>query len=178
MPRGFRVTGRWPFGSGTYNSDWIASACAVEAPDGDEGSATAPSEQRVVLVPKKDCQLLDTWDVVGLRGTGSTDYTLTDVFVPKEFAIDRAAPSAHDGPSYRHRFYLLGHAGHALGVAQRAIDSFDELARVKADRRPDRVLAGRASVQSDVAEAHALVGMARAYLRDGRRRCVGDCLRG
>ncbi len=179
VPRGFRVTGRWPFGSGTSNSDWIASACSIA--DGAEGGTTGPAAQRVVLVPKKDCQLLDTWDVVGLRGTGSTDYTLTDVFVPEEFAIDRAAPAVHDGPSFRHRFYLLGHAPHALGVAQRAIDAFEELARVKADGRVDRVLAGRASVQSDMAEAHALVGMARAYFREvvgeaWETVCAGDPL--
>ena len=162
---GFRVTGRWAFGSGSYNSDWLASACTVQA-SRDEGAVSASPAQCILVLRRQDCELLDTWDVVGLRGTGSTDYAAHDVFVPTDRSIDRAAKALHDGALYRHRFYLLAHAAHALGVAHRSIDTFRELALVKPDGRSDRMLAGRAGIQSDVAQAHALVAMAGAYLRE------------
>jgi alkylation response protein AidB-like acyl-CoA dehydrogenase len=159
---GYRVSGRWPFGSGSYHSEWLAGACTVQS-EGVDGQAP---EERVVVVPRRDCQLLDNWDVIGLRGTGSTDYVVDDVFVPADHSIDRSAGAHQNGPLYRHRFYLLGHAAHALGVARRALETFEELARVKPMARMDRVLAGKPSAQSDIAQARALVAMANAYLRE------------
>jgi indole-3-acetate monooxygenase len=122
--------------------------------------------QLIVGTPIRDCELQHNWDVVGLRGTGSTDYVIDDAFVPEVHAFTREHAPVEHGPLYGHRFYLLGHAAHALGIARRAVETFEELARVKPMMRADRVLAGKPSAQSDVAQAHALVAMARAYLHD------------
>jgi alkylation response protein AidB-like acyl-CoA dehydrogenase len=172
VPGGYRVSGRWPFGSGCLHSTYLASLCTVQQPR-DDGDGSGPhrggdgdSELCVVVVPAGEVTILDTCHVVGLRGTGSNDYTLTDVFVPAERAYNPRAPKQHPGPLYAQRFYLFAHAAHALGIARRAIDELTDLASTKRLGQPDQRLRDRGLVQVDVTEAEALVGSARAYLYD------------
>jgi indole-3-acetate monooxygenase len=170
VPGGYRVSGRWPFGSGCLHSTHLASLCTVvEASD--DGAGARPQHSKdsdpelcVVVAPVSEVTILDTWQVVGLRGTGSNDYTLTNVFVPAERAYNPRAPKQHPGPLYAQRFYLFAHAAHALGIARRAIDELTDLASTKRLGQPDQRLRDRGLVQADVAEAEALVGSARAYL--------------
>lgn len=172
VPGGYRVSGRWPFGSGCLHSTHLASLCTVvEANNDGEGAKPQRGDDGgpelcVVMVPVSEVTILDTWQVVGLRGTGSNDYTLTDVFVPAEWAYNPRAPKQHRGPLYAQRFYLFAHPAHALGIARRAIDELTDLASTKRRGQPDQRLRDRGLVQVDVAEAEALVGSARAYLYD------------
>ena len=76
---GYRISGRAPFVSNCYDADWISSTALV---DGDQHSAGEP-EMVMVYFPREKCEIIDTWDVMGMRGTGSHDISVTDVYVPK-----------------------------------------------------------------------------------------------
>jgi alkylation response protein AidB-like acyl-CoA dehydrogenase len=168
VPGGYQVTGRWPFGSGIGRSNWVVGNCIVW--DGDQrrlGANNAP-EQRFVLVPASECEILDTWDVGGLRGTGSNDYTITDVFVPEDRTlIAFNAPPLQPGPLYACPFittFAAGVAAPALGIARGAIDAFFELANTKTPTGSANLLRERSAAQADLARAEGLLGSARAYL--------------
>lgn len=76
---GWQVSGRWSFASGIHHAQWISA-----------GAVTPEGAVRGVLIPAGDVEILDAWDPVGLRGTGSTDYVAHDVFVPAHRSIDGA----------------------------------------------------------------------------------------
>jgi alkylation response protein AidB-like acyl-CoA dehydrogenase len=166
VPGGYSVSGRWPFGSGSLHSTWLASLCTVVDGAGPRMGPDGVPERRLVITPGAAATILDTWHVGGLRATGSNDYTLADVLVPEERTVLPAAPPRQTGPLYASRFYLLAHAAQALGIARRALDALAELAGAKLQARSDRLLRERALVQADVAHAEALVGSAHAYLME------------
>jgi indole-3-acetate monooxygenase len=116
-------------------------------------------------VPASEAQVLDTWRVRGMRGTGTHHFEVNDVFVPKERTVlsQPSAPLVEDGPLYRIPRTLLfaaGDASVALGAARSALDAFIELAGAKTPRRVVGLLREQAMVQADV-------GLAEAWLRSG-----------
>jgi alkylation response protein AidB-like acyl-CoA dehydrogenase len=122
------------------------------------------------LFPASDVQIVDTWNVAGLRGTGSHDMTVDGVVVPAErsvsFMEDRPRAS---GPYTRFpssAFLAIGIAAVALGIARAAIDELVRLAREKSPQGSRRTLAERGVVQAHVAEAEALVRSARTFVDD------------
>ncbi|GIT69377.1 MAG: hypothetical protein Ct9H300mP27_04810 [Chloroflexota bacterium] len=74
---GYKVSGRWSFASGIRHSEWVAGGAVVKNQKED-----APQQIRLV-VPTVQVQIHDNWQVVGLKGTGSCDYSISDVFVPE-----------------------------------------------------------------------------------------------
>src|SRR5215472_17168871 len=85
VPGGYRLSGRWPFSSGVDPSSWNMFGAIVADEE------TGQSEHRMFLVPASDYSLIDTWQVIGLSGTGSKDVEVADVFVPayRTLAIER-----------------------------------------------------------------------------------------
>ena len=169
VPGGYRVTGHWFFASGCMHSSLLHGACKVF--DGDTPRRRPNGDQEVRIAyfcPKSDARIIDTWNVSGMRGTGSHDIEAEDVFVPEEHTF-----SALDfrtrvtGPMNRlHGFDLAG-CGFccvALGVARAAIDEFVELAQVKVPRSSSELLRDRAIVQAQVGEAEAVLRAGRALL--------------
>jgi alkylation response protein AidB-like acyl-CoA dehydrogenase len=157
---GHRVCGHWRFASGCEHCRWLMLGCVVR----DDG----PPRARMFVVPADAVQVVDTWDVAGLRGTGSHDLVADDVFVPAGRSVSLAddRPVA-PGPLFAFPIFgllALGIAAVALGVATRAIDELARLAREKTATGMRRRLAERAAVQQDVAQAEAAVGAARAYV--------------
>ncbi len=159
---GFRISGRWPFGSGGLHAGWISGGCFVEG----------QADRRVMTAffPADDIEILDTWHVSGLRGTGSHDFAATDVFVP-----ERRTAHLHDNrprcPDPLYRFppfglLALGIASVALGIGRGAVDDLIALAGGKTPTGSRRRLADRPAVQEAVARAEALIGSARAFLLD------------
>jgi indole-3-acetate monooxygenase len=157
---GYRVTGRWQFGSGSPHACWFLAGYAVEG--------EAPRLGPMVLVPAKDVELIDTWFVGGMRGTGSQDFAVHDLFVPTAYTLNAADDAPlHPGPLYRLPLVLtlcstLGPL--ALGLARGAIDCFVELIAKKIDRFTGTALRERLTVQERVAKAEAAVRAARAFL--------------
>lgn len=156
---GLRVTGRWPFCSGVHHSDTVSLGVMVE----DEGF-------RSMFVPTSEVTILDTWYVSGLRGTGSHDVTLDDVFVPADrvFQPFGGGGSVHPGPLFRFpTFGLLAAAvaAVALGVGRAAMDELLELAAGKTPAGSRRRLADRAHAQTEVARAEAELAASDALLR-------------
>src|SRR5262245_21794003 len=169
VPGGYRVTGRWFFASGCMHSALLHGACRVF--DGDAPRLRANGDQEIRIAyfhPKSQARIIDTWNVSGLRGTGSHDIEVEDLFVPEEHtfsAMDRRARVT--GPMNRiHGFDLAG-CGFCcvgLGVARAAIDAFVELATVKIPRSSSDLLRERGTVQAQVGEAEALLRSGRAFL--------------
>ena len=155
---GVRVSGRWQWGSGTYHCTWIGGGCLL--PDG----AAA-----FVFFERDQVQLLDTWRVSGLRGTGSTDYEVTEAFVPEGRWSSFAGPPLEPGPLYRFPLMsalALGVCSVSLGLARRAQDELVDLAGGKRPAGSGRTLAERPAVQAAVARAEAAWRSARALLRE------------
>ena len=104
-PGGFRVSGEWPFASGSRHATWLAAHSVVSEADGSlRRDSNGEPVQKTFVVPRGSATIKDVWHVIGLKGTGSDTYTLTDVFVPEDCAIahhalDRAERHEH-GPLY------------------------------------------------------------------------------
>jgi alkylation response protein AidB-like acyl-CoA dehydrogenase len=167
---GFRVSGRWPYGSGCDNSDWLAFTTGVYVGNQPRLDGYGLPEQRIVVVPAASATIHDTWYVSGLRGTGSHDIELQDVFVPLAWTMWWTDTPHHPGPLYHHRWWLLAHGAQRLGVARAAIDELYDLAQVKTPTRQTNLIRDRAITQMQYAQAEALCGSARAYLWETARK--------
>jgi indole-3-acetate monooxygenase len=165
---GYRLTGRWPFGSGCQQADiFILGAMLLENGAPIIGANGIP-EMMEVAVPAADVHILDTWHVAGLRGTGSHDFSIDNLFVAEGFAQPmNLGMSVDRGPLYD--FPILGSfavakAAVALGNARHAIDTLQKLARSKIPTGHMTLLRERPALQIDVAHAEAIVRSARAFL--------------
>jgi alkylation response protein AidB-like acyl-CoA dehydrogenase len=168
VPGGFRVSGRWAFASGCSHCAWLMGGCFVEGEAGREAAAGGAPDIRLLLFPREEAKILDTWDVVGLSGTGSHDIEVRDLFVPEGRDVSLLADRPRErGPLYAFPVFGLlavGVAAVGLGVARRAIAELSELAREKTPALGRRRLAERALTQARVAGAEAELAAARAGL--------------
>ncbi|MGE3267474.1 MAG: acyl-CoA dehydrogenase family protein [Chloroflexota bacterium] len=161
---GYTVTGRWPYGSGCQNADWLGFTVGVYEGDSPRLDADGLPEQRIVVVPAASAIIHDTWHVGGLRGTGSHDVELPGVFVPANWTMWWTDTPHHSGPLYKHRWWLLAHGAQRLGVAKAAMDALYELAQVKAPTRSTIILRDRPITQMQYGQAMAMYQAARAFL--------------
>jgi alkylation response protein AidB-like acyl-CoA dehydrogenase len=163
---GFRVSGRWAFASGCTHCTWLMGGCFVEGPAGRETIGGAIPDIRLLLFPREEAKILDTWDVAGLAGTGSHDIEVRDLFVPEGRDVSLLGDRPREvGALYAiPPFALLsvGVAAVGLGIARRAIGELAALARAKTPVFGQRRLAERPVTQSRVAEATAELAGARA----------------
>lgn len=170
---GYRVSGRWAFVSNCHHCTWLALSCVVVAGD---GAAAAADEPQIVMtfVPASQWQIIDTWDTVGLRATGSHDIGVSDVFVPEHRAISiQMSEPVRDGALFRFPvvgLFSLGMAACALGLAGAAIDEVLDLARTKTPFGMSSTLATRATTQIAVCEAMATARSAGALLEQEAER--------
>jgi len=169
VPGGYRVTGRWDFASGCRHASWIGAHGPVVEPDGSlRLNRWGRPTLRTWLFPAEQATILDTWNPIGLRGTASDSYTVSELFVPEAFSSTREDPELRrePGPLYafpQQTLYVVGIASVALGIARGMLDAFVELAQQKTPRGMGR-LADSAVVQAEVARCEAKLGAARAYL--------------
>jgi indole-3-acetate monooxygenase len=127
---------------------------------------------RTLLFPKSSAAMTDIWYVVGLRGTGSDRYSVTDLFIPERHTVLRDPQIAPHAPGRLYCFsssnmYAVGVAGVALGIARGIITDFSELATEKVPRGGRQRLCENQVIQSQRAQAEARLGSARAYLLSG-----------
>ncbi len=169
-PGGYRLTGTWSFASGSHHATWLGAHVAVFGEDGTPRRRPDGSPVfRTLLFPKTSTVMTDTWHVVGLRGTGSDTYTVTDLFVPEDHAVERSADAKPRETGLLYAFsssnvYSAGFAGVALGVARGVLDAFVELARDKIPRGANHTLRDNNVIQAQVAQSEARIGAARAFL--------------
>jgi alkylation response protein AidB-like acyl-CoA dehydrogenase len=167
---GYRVTASWSFASGSHNATWLGCHVPIYNKNGAQllHSDGAPVI-RTLMFPKSKAEKTDIWHVIGLRGTGSDKYSVSDLFVPERHAAARDHEGACREPGLLYRFsslqlYASGFAGVAMGIARSILDAFVELARDKVPFRSKRTLRDNNVAQSQVAQAEARLRSARAYL--------------
>jgi alkylation response protein AidB-like acyl-CoA dehydrogenase len=167
---GYRVTGRWPFGSGCTYADWLAAFCLVMDGEAPRLHPDGSPEILIAVFKAGEAEILDNWHTLGMRGTGSFDFRAADVFVPaRSSAI--LGPLDHPGSAYTGPLYRLGLwlgitnlPATALGIARAALDDVLKLAATKTPSYTQKVLADQAAVRDRVARARALIEAGRAAL--------------
>lgn len=152
---GYRVSGRWNFASGVRHANWFLASAFVDG--------TSP---RTMLVPIDQGRIVANWDVMGMRGTGSDDYVIDDVDVPRARIAARHWVEQRTEPLFDPAFNMVTTwaptAGVGLGLARGAIDALVELGD-RASAGSATALRDRPPVQDAVGEAEAIAGAARAY---------------
>jgi alkylation response protein AidB-like acyl-CoA dehydrogenase len=128
------------------------------------------AETRMLLFPRRDAILHDTWSVSGLRGTGSHDMEVRDLFVPATRSVSLQDDTPRErGPLYAlpvFGFLAVGVCAVGLGIARASIETLQDLAAAKTPTGSRRLLGDRALVQSAVAQAEGALRAARAGLRE------------
>ncbi len=166
---GWRLSGQWPFASGCHQATWIPTAAWLYDDEGPIRDANGAPEWRAFHLPASDCVILDTWYTSGLRGTGSTDYTIDDVIVADNYVKKHSLLEEAVLPDRRYAcaaFNVPMLSAVALGAARGAVDALTELFGGKVDRRNQRPVAAAFDKQADLGMAEATVSSAQAYLYD------------
>ncbi len=168
---GYRATGKWRFASGSRYATWVGGHSVVYEPDGEtvHKDANGGHKIRTMMFPIEQAEISNVWQVIGLRGTGSDDYAVNNLFVAEEYTTWRNddGDRREQGPLYHIpllTMYGIAFAGIALGLGRAIFDSFIELAANKVAGRGSDVLRENAVIQSEVAQGVARLGAARAFL--------------
>ena len=168
---GFRLSGHWKFSSGIDASGWCMLGGILANAEGEL------PEYYIFIVPKSDYKVLDTWHVAGLRGTGSKDVEVREIFVPAHRAMPIAwlkggiAAGGETAPLYQLPVFDMFPyvvAGVSLGIAQGTIDTFIEDIR-------HRITAYSTTLLADYATTQARLGHAAAAASAAERILVGNC---
>ena len=167
---GIRVTGQWGFATGSRHATWLGAHIPLFAPDGTPHlNPNGRPVVRTVLFPKTSARIIDNWQVIGLRGTGSDSYAVDDLFVPQPHTAGRDNPAERREEGLLYRFtsgmiYAMGFSNVSLGIARGALAAFVELARDKVPRGARGTLRENNVIQSQVAQCEARLSSARAWL--------------
>ena len=168
---GYRVTGKWNFGSGTGHSQFV---CAGFLPIVD-GAMAVDDDGEIVLmtavIPRDEILFTDGWFVQGLQGTGSYDYEVTDLLVPEHrvFGLFSREPHRGDAPAFRMGLMSItaaGHAAWALGVAESMLDDVRDLAQTRVRMGDMTSLAHKPTFQAGYAHHLGMWRAARALVYD------------
>lgn len=165
---GYLAAGQWDFASGCQHANWLFLNCLVTGENGPRQTPDGLPLQRMMTIPIESAQIIDHWTVSGLRGTGSHDVAIANLFVPENrtFALTDPpidpAPLCHPRAAMVTTFTLL--AANTLGIARGAMDAFIELAGAKATTMNPALLRDRPPAQHTAGRAEAIISGARAYL--------------
>jgi alkylation response protein AidB-like acyl-CoA dehydrogenase len=166
---GYKVTGHWSFASGSNYANWLTGQALVTENGAPKMNANGMPTALLVFFPAREAEIIENWDTLGMRGTGSQDFRVQDVFVPEHraWAIGPWAPvnPAFSAPIYRMgaAFVPPAQAAVTLGIARAAIDDLIALAQAKTPSYTMTGLADKPVVQDKIARARAVVDAARSY---------------
>ena len=171
---GYSLSGRWNFSSGSDHATWIAALTPIQAMDanGARPADVVPrDDMRILLIPKREVEMVNNWQVNGLRGTASWGFEADGLFIPKHRMYDPNAAPREDGAVYRIPTSLLfasGFATVALGAARAALDAAKDLAnrKVPGNSPTQTLIRDWSTTQRQVGEAEAIWHSARAFLRE------------
>jgi len=163
VPGGYRVKGRWPYGSGIHHAKWVLAGTIIPG-------QRLPESACVVVLPREQILIHDNWQVAGLRGSGSSDYSIEDRFVPEAMTFPFTALSMGQavtgGKAMRlgmPAIVVPFHIGIALGIARRALDEIFVQAIEKSRGFPPSALPTQPQVQFALGKAEIELAAARAY---------------
>ena len=169
---GYRVSGKSLFNSNCHAATYFMVEAVIHDGDAPELDDDGNPKTLVIFIPRSEAEIVDNWDTLGMRGTGSHDVNFDDVFVPE----DRTAmmlpleqvDTAYAGPMHRLTVWpaIAINGVPALGIAQAAIDDFIDLAAVKVHAYTKNTLREKQVVQLRLAKAQAKLRAARAYLHN------------
>ena len=167
---GYRLTGAWNFGSGTGHSQYIAAGFMPMQDGQPHMMDNGMPVMAVALIPREQVTFTDGWHVQGLKGTGSYDYNVVDVFVPEHRTFELFSREPRRGSSLGRMGMMAitaaGHAAWALGVAKSMLDDVQELAATKFRMSDMASLATRPTFQKDLAHHVSAWRAARLLLLD------------
>ncbi|TFV38943.1 acyl-CoA dehydrogenase [Bradyrhizobium niftali] len=167
---GYRVTARWDFASGSRQASWLGAHVRIVGADGvPRKNADGSPEVRTILFPVTSAVLHDVWQAIGLAGTGTDSYEVSDLFIPERFTAFRDVPSAlrERGPLYRigtGSTFSLGFAAVSLGVARATLDAGIALARAKHQSLAASTMRDNQAVQGLIGRTEGDLRAARTYL--------------
>jgi len=162
---GFRVSGRWQWGSGSQNARWILGGCMLTQQGEPMLDRNGRPRSTMLVMPASELAFIDTWHVAGLCGTGSLDYEARDVFVPEDRAIgyvQQGRPPVtplYSFPTFT--FLALGIGAVCMGIARASIDELLQLAASKKRMGSSRTIAEQQFAQIKLAQAEADLRSAR-----------------
>jgi indole-3-acetate monooxygenase len=172
---GYVVTGRWGFSSGIPHADWLIGAFRTEGPgpaqaqaQADAAAGTGFGAMIVFVAPKSDAEVIDTWHVAGLQGTGSLDFRMDGVFVPAEMTYHLGAAAV------RGDLFRLGMPAFVsnevpplcIGLARRALDDMTGLALKTARFPGGPTVSERAVFHKELGRAETKLNAARLVHRE------------
>jgi indole-3-acetate monooxygenase len=181
---GYRLNGRTPFVSGAHQARWFLGLAQVYDGDTQRLSADGTPVTLLTMCPASEAVIVDNWRTLGMRGTGSHDVVITDVFVPSSHTALLAPYEnpgvAYAGPLYKFTVWtsISVLAPPALGIARAAIDDLLDLATQKTPAYLATPLKARTPVQGAIGEAEATLGAGRAYLYQALGEIWGKALEG
>jgi len=163
---GYRVSHRYHFGSGCHHAS-VVTCGAIIHENGEPRRHGRHPEFRVLLVPTSKIQIIDVWDTTGMRGTGSNDFVVDNVFVPLSDSTTMMEKPYTPGPLYSFPpLFLVPHAGVPLGIARNALDFVEQLTLEKKMIPHNRPMREDPVIQETIATCEAQLGAARAYVYD------------
>ncbi len=165
--QGWRISGRWLFASGGLHATMLGGQCPL---------AGRPAEVRTFIFPRAAATLTGEWQVIGLRGTGSHAYVVTDLHVPDAYCFDRTQPVPQAGALYRvplGQVYPIAFGAVGLGIARAMLDALMALATDKTPRGAGR-LRDNAALQGVLGHLEARWRAAQSYLHGTARDIWAD----
>jgi len=170
---GYKVTAKWAFASGSHHASWLGCHVPVIEANGQPRlESDGTPAVRTLFFPKSKTEFTDIWHTLGLRGTGSDQYSVADLFVPEAYSlpsIARNSPERRREKGLLYSFsslsmYAAGFAGVATGCARSTLASFIELARDKIPRGARVSMRNNNVIQAEVAQAEVRVASAWGHL--------------
>ncbi len=162
---GYLLNGRWNFSSGSRHAKWVVALAPVDGRVLQDGQSP---EMRNMMIPKEQVEFIDTWEVNGLRGTGSFSFVVKDLFIPEAHSFVEGMAPREKGPIYvipKSLLFCSGFATTALGVSRGALNAVIELSSAKTPQEQD-LLRKQPFTQREIGQAEAIWRSANSYLRD------------
>jgi indole-3-acetate monooxygenase len=171
VPGGYRLSGTWSFASGGRHTTWLGAHSAVQNPDGTPFAHQGRQDDRSFVFLRSEAKIIDDWQVLGLRGTGSDSYSVENLFVPDERAParDQLGERREKGPLYTMGstlLYATGFCSVTLGIGRRMLESYVALARGKHSRASPSAMAVNQANQREIGLFEAKLSAARAFLHE------------
>ena len=179
---GFLVNGRWGWGSGAVHADWVCGGCVVKEENNEKSlERKAAPEVWLMMFSKDQIQLEDTWQVSGMKGTGSNHFSVENAFVPAGRQVLLGTPTHNASPLYKFPtlgLLALGVSSVSLGIGHRALEGFKELANKKIPTGNTATLRDNHHAKMALAKATADIESAEAYIQATVEKCFDAAEKG